>query len=526
MRKLMSHHHAGRQRAPAWRYLLLACTAPALILAGEPSRALAQDPPAPGVAAEIRAESGGKMRSFYRARGWWPLWVEGDRLGPQADRLIDLLETADLDGLDRSDYDVDELRAIVDEAREGSPEALGRAEVRLTRAFASYARAMRRAPSVRIVYLDAELQPAQPTELAVLRAAGVAPSFAAYLDQLGWMNPIYAQLRDGVARYRKQWGDLPEFAVPSGAVLRPGSRGERVVMLRSRLGLPAGSAFDKALTARVRAFQSAHGLPSDAVVGAKTIDALNKGAAHYEHLFRLNLERARVLPATRKRYIVVDAAAARLWLYEDGEVKDTMKVIVGKPTEQTPMLAGMMRYAVVNPYWNVPPDLVRRRIVPKVVDEGAQLKALGYEALDGWTSNARVLDQSEIDWSAIAAGNRELRVRQLPGGTNAMGRMKFMFPNDLGIYLHDTPDKALFKEADRRFSSGCVRVEDAERLAVWLFGKRLQAESDAPEQMIYLPEAVPVYITYLTAAPTENGIAFREDVYGRDGDQAEQLARR
>src|SRR3546814_11286323 len=126
-------------------------------------------------------------------------------------------------------------------------------------------------------------------------------------------------------------------------------------------------------------------------------------------------------------------------------MQGTMRVVVGKPTEQTPMLAGMMRYAIFNPYWNVPSDLVQRRIAPKVLD-GATLKGMRYEALSDWTANASVPDPANIDWSAIAQGRENVRVRQLPGRNNAMGRMKFMFPNDLGIYLHDTPDKSLFSE--------------------------------------------------------------------------------
>ena len=231
-----------------------------------------------------------------------------------------------------------------------------------------------------------------------------------------------------------------------------------------------------------------------------------------------------MIPSPRRRHILVDAAAARLWLYEDGEAKDTMRVVVGQPTQPTPMLAGMMRYVVVNPYWNVPPDLVQRRIAPRVLKGEASLSGLRYEALSDWTHDAHVLNQSEIDWQSVAAGGQTLRLRQLPGGNNAMGRVKFMFPNDLGIYLHDTPDKALFKEDDRRFSSGCVRVEDAARLAEWLFRKPLEPKTGDPEEQIYLPEPVPVYITYLTASPTDKGIAFREDAYGRDGDEEARLA--
>ncbi|MGS1017321.1 L,D-transpeptidase family protein [Allosphingosinicella humi] len=529
----MRDRSAGGTRPPAHPPLLLACLIAGLMAAATPAPAIAQ----PGtanrpdtayqVAVEIRSSVGRDIRAFYRDRGYRPLWIKDGTIGPEADRLIEYLETADLDGLDPADYDSGALGRAVDKARGGSPEALAKAEIKLSRAFAAYVHDVRRPPSVKIVYLDKELEPQPPAPLAVLRTAAVSGSFSDYLDRGGWSHPFYARLRDALAEQRTRWGNLPNVQIPAGPMLRPGAKGARVRLLRQRLGLPDGGAFDKLLAAEVKAFQAAHGLKADGVAGAGTIAALNRGSAYYEQAIRLNLERTRLLPPlSQGRFIVVDVASARLWLYEHGSLEDTMKVIVGKPTEQTPMLAGMMRYAVVNPYWNVPPDLVRRRIVPKVVDEGASLGALGYEALSDWTHYARVLNQSEIDWSAVAAGREELRVRQLPGKTNAMGKMKFMFPNDLGIYLHDTPDKALFKDDKRRFSSGCVRLEDAPRLAKWLFGKPLEVPTDAPEQQVYLDQPVPVYITYLTAAPTETGIAFREDDYGRDAAAPERLARR
>jgi L,D-transpeptidase YcbB len=181
------------------------------------------------------------------------------------------------------------------------------------------------------------------------------------------------------------------------------------------------------------------------------------------------------------------------------------------------MMAGLMRYAVVNPYWNVPPDLVRTRVAPKVLDGGlTYFRSKHYEVLSGWSADAHVIAPQQVDWAGVAAGKEDLRVRQLPGGDNMMGRVKFMFPNDLGVYLHDTPDKQLFKDGERRFSSGCVRVEDAPRLARWLFGKNLTTRSGKPEQQVDLPDPIPVYITYLTAVPGEQGIIFREDAYGRD----------
>jgi murein L,D-transpeptidase YcbB/YkuD len=248
------------------------------------------------------------------------------------------------------------------------------------------------------------------------------------------------------------------------------------------------------------------------------------GSDPAERTIRLNLDRARILPGPWTRHVVVDAASARLWYYQDGKQQGTMRVIVGTPETPTPMLAGMVRYATLNPYWNVPSDLVQNRIAPKML-KGASFKGLRYQALSGWTADAHILDPREIDWTAVAAGQQEVRVRQLPGGANAMGRVKFMFPNDQGIYLHDTPDKSLLKKQQRHFSNGCIRLEDAPRLGKWFFGKPLVASSKTPEQQRALPEPVPVYLTYLTVTPTDRDIGFLEDTYGRDQVQQRETTR-
>jgi murein L,D-transpeptidase YcbB/YkuD len=228
-----------------------------------------------------------------------------------------------------------------------------------------------------------------------------------------------------------------------------------------------------------------------------------------------NLSRARFMPKGQ-RYIMVDAASAQLMMIEDGQIRDTMKVIVGKSNSQTPMLAGNIHYATLNPYWNVPTDLARKLIAPRVLQEGVgYLRAKGYEVLSSYQENAEIVDPKTVDWKAVAAGRIDVRVRQLPGPNNSMGRVKFPFPNNAGIYLHDTPNKELFAEQSRDLSNGCIRVEDADRLGRWMLG-RDPGNADAPEQHVALPRAVPVYVTYLTAQPADGRLAFVRDVYGRD----------
>ncbi|MBW6525574.1 L,D-transpeptidase family protein [Sphingomonas sp. RHCKR7] len=238
-------------------------------------------------------------------------------------------------------------------------------------------------------------------------------------------------------------------------------------------------------------------------------------AAGEELRLRRNLERARLLPGPWTRHIVVDASSGRLWYYEAGRQAGTMKVVVGARETQTPLLAGVVQWAIVNPYWNVPTYLARKSVAPKVL-AGRSLTALRMEALSDWSATARPLPAAAIDWHAVAAGTREIRLRELPGRGNSMGRVKFLFPNDEGIYLHDTPDRELLDRDDRHLSNGCIRLEKAPVLARWLIGRPLPASTRDPEQAVALQVPVPVYLTYLTATESKARVAFRDDIYGRD----------
>jgi murein L,D-transpeptidase YcbB/YkuD len=239
-------------------------------------------------------------------------------------------------------------------------------------------------------------------------------------------------------------------------------------------------------------------------------------------ILMLNLERARALPAGNHRYVVVNAAAQRLEMYENGQVVDSMRVVVGKPKYPTPMMNAFIRAAALNPYWNVPADLAAERIAPNVVKQGPRyLRSMGYELLSDWSDHPTVVDPTTVDWKAVADGRVEVRVRQLPGPQNALGAMKFLFPNAQGIFLHDTPERQLLSEASRLYSGGCIRLEDAPRFGRWLFGRDLYKSGDAPEQIVSIPTLVPLFVTYLTAVPSGSDIAYFDDVYGRD---AERLA--
>lgn len=234
--------------------------------------------------------------------------------------------------------------------------------------------------------------------------------------------------------------------------------------------------------------------------------------------YAANLERARSIPAKGK-FVLVDAATARLWMYEDGRPVDSMKVIVGDKAKlglPTPMIASVIWYATFNPYWHVPDHLVKKTLAPNVIKMGeAYLKKNGYEVVSDWSAT-QILPASSVDWKAAAAGSVHVKIRQQPGPTNSMGRLKFNFANPEGIYLHDTPNKALFAQSNRALSNGCIRLEDAKRLGRWLMGREPVAPTSAAEQHVTLPGGVPVYVTYLTAQPSIGEPKLVRDIYGWD----------
>ena len=249
-----------------------------------------------------------------------------------------------------------------------------------------------------------------------------------------------------------------------------------------------------------------HGLKVSGTADLATIRSLNLGADHYLRRLALNIERARRLPEIGQfqRYVVVDSGGAEILMFNHDRLAGSMRAIVGSPETKTPMMALLMRGAKVNPYWNVPDDMVRDFTAKNVLKQGTSyLKNFNYEVLTGSGSNIAPIDPSNVDWNAVAAGRSTVLVRQLPGPWNSMGEIKFETPNDYGIFLHDTPNKAAFAKADRWVSNGCVRLEDADRFTNWVFGGKPQ--SAERETMVSVPSPVPVYMTYLTVAASEGG---------------------
>lgn len=219
------------------------------------------------------------------------------------------------------------------------------------------------------------------------------------------------------------------------------------------------------------------------------------------------LAKARNAPS-QKRYIIVDARSANLWMIDNGRIVGSMPVITGAEENETPMIASTIYYATLNPYWNVPADLVQSLIAPRVVEQGiGYLTERNYEVLASYDKGAEVIDPASVDWKAVAAGQTVVKLRRQPGQWNSMGKMKFGFANDSDIFLHDTPNKELFEKEDRKLSLGCIRLSDAGRLATWMLGRNPSPNGDEPEQQVALPTPVPIYVTHLNADVSGGRIA-------------------
>ena len=372
---------------------------------------------------------------------------------------------------------------------------------------------------VDMVYIDPEIAGNIRWRNTKLDDSTFARYAGAPLDLIQAVNPLYAHLRRGLVDYQKKWGVLPQFAMPAGPALTIGSQGERVTLLRERLGLTVGSRFDRLLSNRVVDYQKVHGLKVDGIAGDDVIASLNLGAEHYEHVVMINMERARRLPAPGelKRHIIVDTGSAMALMYDNDSLAGSIRVAVGAKDTQTPMMAALIRYANVNPYWNIPASLQIKLIAPRVLEQGLKyLIDRNDEVFADGSANSPPIDPATVDWEAVKDGKLTLRMRQGPGGGNSMGKIKFMMPNRFGIYLHDTPDKTVFDTDQRWISNGCIRLQDAPRLAAWLFGAMPKGRDPDVEERVELREPVPVFVTYLTVEAKADGVVFRADPYGRD----------
>jgi len=479
----------------------------------------------PSELAELDPDRRG-LRIFYRAHGHEPLWIGSNGIRSEARRLLDELKRAREEGLNPADYHVEALEAAMRDAQRGDAQDPAVLELMLSHAYARYAKDLRQGRiSRRTLYTEDDMMPPLMTTASVLDDAADARSLEDHIDGLDELNFVYAGLRDALAKLREQKA-AAQIKIPEGETLNPGDRDPRVALLRQRFGLPPSvtpNVYDPELVKAVQTFQRARGLKADGILGKGTVAYLNAKPDDQEAVIVANMERARWLPADLgDKFLLADTAGFVLRMYEGGRQSDVMRVVVGKEQQRTPSLVERMEYIEVNPYWNVPQSILEEEIAPAVAANGpGYLAGRNMEVVTGYGDDAYVLDPYEVDWDAARAGSNRFYVRQRPGPQNSLGRVKFMFPNEHDIYLHDTPADHLFAKELRVFSHGCVRVERPLDLAAWVLGGDVgtlrEALARPDNTQIGLPKKLPVYIAYFTAWPRGDGtVEYRPDVYGRD----------
>lgn len=480
------------------------------------------------------------VRAFYPQRGFELAWTS-----PKAvDSALRVLRDSSSHGLDPGDYHLPLLESLHaqllatgtdNELRADFDTLLTDALLRL-----GYHLAFGKVDPERFDpqwNLSREIDGLNP--IATLEMVAATADVHNTIDHVAPSHPLYARLREALARYRRMEfeGGWPE--IPSGVTLKPGMRDERVPMLRLRLALTgdfsgdASSAetYDEALEAAVRIFQRRMGLAADGAVGPATLVELNVPVARRIEQLRINLDRGRVLlHDLPDRFVVVNVAAYEAYLVQGGVVAWAARVQVGQPYRKTPIFRSEISYLEWNPTWTVPPGIIANDILPAARRDPAAITRKGLRVLD---DSGEELDPASVDWSRFSSGYIPYTLRQDPGPDNALGRVKFMFPNSYLVYLHDTPAKANFERPERAFSSGCVRIERPFELAKLLLNDPATWNDDTIRSVlaagqtrtVLLRPRVPVLLAYWTSWVDVRGrVSFRRDVYGRDARWAAGLS--
>jgi murein L,D-transpeptidase YcbB/YkuD len=496
-------------------------------------------------AAVLVAERRALARDVYEARDYAPLWIDG---GP-TDRLRELVEaicTSDADGLHPWEYDLasvrDALRGIDEDGADAA--SVAALELRFTGLFLEYGgdlAAGRHDP--RRVEKQWYIRTPVATIDSMLTAALSAESFEEMRAALVPQQQEYADLAEALRRYRgiDSAGGWP--VIPDGEAAAVGERDPRAPVLRQRLAVTgelssAGkpdSVFDAELAGAVARFQARHGLDVDSTLGAQTRAALNVPVGDRIRQIELNLERMRWIPRSfGDRYVLVNIPNYYLHAYDDGRKVLDMKVVVGDEYgSATPVFSDSMSYVVFRPYWNIPESILAEEILPKAREDASYLARNNYEIVKSM-DDPQPVNLSDVDWSGPDDGSFPYLARQKPGAQNSLGLVKFMFPNRFSIYLHDTPADHLFDRSVRALSHGCIRVEDPERLAEFVFSgtqewsepriRQAMATSAEDDQTVTLDRKIPVYILYLTAFTEDGELNFRDDLYGMDARAMERIA--
>lgn len=480
------------------------------------------------------------LASFYMRRDYRPGWFDRDGVFVESEDLLRALRQAGLDGLSPGGFHLQAIERQLAEALDSALQ-LAHLDLLLTDAYFHYARRLRygSVPSLWEMHL-----PAAPRTTLVegLESALSHRRLAPVLDELAPPYAGYRRLRLMLARYRavQRRGGWP--VIPDGPVLKRGSRGVRVQRLRWRLAAGGDLAdvdmenaayFDKDVEKALRRFQHRHGLDPDGVAGAHTLAVLNIPVEQRLRQLRLNMERWRWLPPDLgERYILVNSAAYQLAIYENGSRVRSMRVIVGRQGRQTPGIVSRIDRLVINPYWYVPASALKE-LLPRIGRDRSLLSRRSLKVFSDLSGRGREVDPARVQWSSYGTGSARFPyvLRQEPGPGNALGRVKFLLPNEQDIYLHDTPAQHLFKREQRALSHGCIRLDEPLALARYLLAGngwsaerfQLTLDSGKPEP-VSLDEPVPIVLGYWTAWVEDSGeLHFRQDHYRRDGRIASAL---
>ena len=482
---------------------------------------------------DVEIASGELLARVYERRNFEPAWSGLEKMNA----LAELIEATALDGLSPADYHLGEIRRVQSMIANGRVlDAAARAalDIGLTDSLIRLGY-HQRFGKVNPYDLDPDWNFAREFRnrdpALVIQEAIDADSLAGYVENLFPREELYRQLQAYLAKYRDLAASGGWPVVPDGPTLRPGDRDERLPVLERRLAatgdlapgvLVDTSVYGGALESGVRAFQERHGLDVDGIVGPGTLRAMNVTVEERIEQIRVNLERARwVLDNLGDDFVIVNIAGFRVYLYRDNEEIWSTRAVVGRTYRKTPVFRSTMRYLVFNPDWTVPYSIATKDILPKVQQDPGYLAAGDFIVKD---RNGDVVETADIDWSALGGRNFPYTLVQQPGTNNALGEVKFMFPNEHAVYLHDTPGKGLFDRAARTFSSGCVRVEHPFRFAELLLEANSMDAASIEElrqsrqmKSVFLKEPIDVLLLYWTAEVGSDGrIHFYEDVYLRD----------
>ena len=480
---------------------------------------------------------------FYQLRGFFPAWCSDQGILPQAESLITEIKEAHDEGLRPDDYHLTNILFLIETIKNKqnlentiNPELWADLDLLLTDAFMLYAShllAGRVNPET--VHTDWTVSTPTTDLINILQSALNTNQIKKALTDFRPNHPGYSGLKTYLAHYRNIEKAVQELPLLDNIHLQKGDKGTSVERLRERLIIfgdlytdnkDPSDIFDETIEEALRSYQKRHGLKQDGIVGPRTLEMLNTSLQKRIRQIELNMERWRwVSRNIGNRYLIVNIADFKLWVTENHRRVLDMRVVVGRPYRRTPVFSALMTFMVINPFWNIPQSLAIKDVLPKIQENIHYIEQQKIKVFKDWSNNAVEIDPETIEWNKIEPRNFTYKLRQEPGPENLLGRIKFIFPNKFAVYLHDTPKRFLFKENNRDFSSGCIRVEEPISLAVyllqddpsWTRERLMETIENGTPQVIGLKRPIMVHLQYWTAWVDETGkLNFRHDIYDRD----------